>query len=146
MKNTPLKIVKTSIAIGLAFEILLLAGCASLQPKTDEEQVAIRAQERQDALIVGDYKSAYKFFSPGYRETHTLEHYIGKKGGAVKRESASIRSVECEENLCAVAIDLYYRYQGIIGINIKPSATPNHRVNKEKWIKVGNRWWLYAKK
>ncbi len=131
---------------GVALELSLLSGCAMLQPKTDDEQVALKAQARQDALLIYDYKTAYKFFSPGYRETHTYEQYVGRKGGAVKRVSASVQSVACIDDLCNVNIDLYYKYQGIIGFSAKASAKPNHRVNKEKWIKINNKWWLYSKK
>lgn len=146
VRNKAFNILKIGILAGVALELSLLSGCAMLQPKTDEEQVALKAQARQDALLIHDYKAAYKFFSPGYRETHTYQQYIGRKGGAVKRVSASINTVECVDNMCNVNVDLYYKYQGILGVYTKDSAKPNHRVNKEKWIKVGNKWWLYSKK
>lgn len=135
----------------LPFKILFITflavftavSCSSIPTETDEDLVSARALAHEQALIENDFKAAYTFLTPGYRAAFTYKNYLGTKGSAVKRESAKIRSVNCEENTCIVQIDLYYRYQGLQGIHTKPEDESAHRVNEEKWIKIEGQWWLY---
>lgn len=125
--------------------VQILVGCAGVPVVNDAERVSLRAQAHQNALLINDFKEAYTFLSPEYRASRPYRMYLGTKGAAVKRESASIHSVECEDRVCTVLIDLYYRYQGLGGMHIKDSQPSNHRVNEEKWVKVDGEWWLYEK-
>ncbi len=135
---------KSMVAVLVLTQLLL--GCVGISVGTDEERVAKRALQNQDALAKNDYKKSYMFLTPEYRASRTYKMYLGTRGAAVKRESSSIHSVGCEENVCTVLINLYYRYQGLMGMHIDDSQPSQHRVNEEKWVKVDNQWWLYLEK
>ncbi len=126
--------------------LMMVSGCATSSYKTAEEIVASRAQEYQNALLTANYEQAYQYLSPGYRETASYKVYLAGKGGAIKREAASVKSVSCEGRVCDVKINLIYRYAGRASIHIPKSAEPMQRVFQEKWIEADGVWWLYLEK
>lgn len=110
----------------------LLAGCAaSVPPRSSEEIVKERAQSRWNALVQGDVKAAYEYFSPGSRATMSLADFAGGiRIGFWK--AVAVDKVECgNADRCEVSTTIEYEYRGS---RIK---TPN----REVWIRDGSQWW-----
>jgi hypothetical protein len=110
----------------------LIAGCAGLTPRSPEEAVKERAQARWDALVRGDVKTAYEFFSPGSKQAMSLESYEGSiRRGFWKK--AWVKGVKCETSeRCTADIGIEYEFMG--------RRTPSGLV--ENWIKEGGTWWV----
>jgi hypothetical protein len=108
-----------------------LAGCAALTPRSPEEAVKERAEARWDALVKGDLKSAYDYYSPGTRQVLSLQSYEG----SIRRgfwKTAHVEKVQCESNeRCVVTVSIEYEFQG--------RRTPSGL--QEAWIKEGGNWW-----
>lgn len=120
--------------------LLALAGCASFAPRTPEDQVKVRAQARQDALVKGDRKSAYEYFTPAYRATVSAETYIGNIGNAVELVAATVESVHCETlEKCVAQVKL----------DMKPVAVRRFAGTivttyaNETWLLEAGQWWLF---
>ena len=114
---------------------LLLAGCAGMVP-SDEKLVEQRANERWEAIVAGDLKTAYEFISPAGRSALTYDAF--EKG--VKRgfhKAARVKEVRCTSNeLCEVTLEVEYEFRGR---RTKTSLW-------EKWIRQGRDWWyLYQR-
>ena len=108
------------------------AACAtSPPPKPAEEIVKERAQARWNALVQGDVKTAYDFFSPGSRSTTSLADFAGGiRIGFWK--AVTVEKVECSSaDRCDAHSNIEYDYRGT---RIK---TPH----REVWVKDGSQWW-----
>lgn len=134
--NRPL----TATKLAAACVLLTLAGCASFAPRTPEEQVKVRAQARYDAVIKGDRKRAYEYFTPGYRATVSAETYAGATGNAVVTVGATVESVRCEtleKCIAQVKLDLKpIAVRGFAGNIITTHAD-------ETWLLEAGQWWLF---
>ncbi|MDX1735186.1 MAG: hypothetical protein R3228_12505 [Halioglobus sp.] len=115
-----------------------LAGCAGLGGAnlTPEERVSKRAQAWADALMEGDWRTAYTFTSPGYRQSATAGRYHAKVAGAYKWKSAEVREVTCTETSCKVKLILEY---------------PAHKSDMDirrpltyTWVLSEGEWWLFV--
>ena len=65
---------KTAWLFAMMLAGLVFAGCASqgTAPESKQESIAQRAQSRWDALLAGDFETAYSYYSPGYRSTASV--------------------------------------------------------------------------
>jgi hypothetical protein len=116
-----------------AFLVAFLGGCATPPPPRDPaEVVKQRAQARWNALVQGDVKAAYEFFSPGSRATMSLADFAsGIKVGFWK--AVTVDKVECKSaESCDASSTVEYEFRGS---RIK---TPF----KETWVREGSDWWL----
>ena len=111
---------------------LVTASCAALETRSPEEVVKQRAQTRWNALVQGDVKAAYEYFSPGSRETMPLADFAsGIRLGFWK--AVTVDKVECgAPDRCDVASTIEYDHRGM---RIK---TPH----RETWIRDGTNWWF----
>jgi len=110
----------------------MLAACAaSTPPRAPEAIVKDRAQTRWNALVQGDTKTAYEFFSPGSRATMSLADFAGGiRSGFWKL--VTVDSVTCADaDRCEVTTTIEYEFRGS---RIK---TPN----RETWVRDGADWW-----
>jgi hypothetical protein len=120
--------------------LLALAGCASFAPRTPEEQVKVRAQARQDALVKGDRKLAYEYFTPAFRATVSAQTYTNGIGNAVEMVGATVESVRCETLEKCVAQ---------VKVEMKPLAVRRFAANiistysDEIWLLEAGQWWLF---
>lgn len=118
-----------------AVTTVVLAGCAGLAERSQEETVAKRSQERWDALVKGDVKAAYGFLSPGSRAVMDLPGYES----TIRRgfwTDAKVQKVECgSAQACEAHVAIEYDFQG------RRTKTPL----RETWIKEGANWWLLQK-
>ena len=113
---------------------VLLAGCASLRP-APEMIVKERSQARWNALVKGDLKTTYAYFSPGSQAVLSYEDYVV----SVRRgfwKSASVEKVTCpSQDLCEVQLTIEYEFQR------RATKTPL----RESWIREGSDWWYVQK-
>lgn len=111
-----------------------IAGCATVEA-TPEQAVKERAQAKWDALVKGDTKTAYGYFSPGSREVLSLEAY----DAAVRKgfwKSAQVERVVCANpDSCDAIGTMQYTYQG------RAVTTPF----RETWVRSGKDWWYVQK-
>ena len=134
---------RTSLAatkLAAACVLLALAGCASLAPRTLEEQVKVRAQARQDALLKGDRESAYQYFTPGYRATVSAATYKATFGNAVDTVGATVESVKCDTlEKCVAQVKLEVKP---VAIRAFASTIVTTYAN-ETWLLEAGQWWLF---
>ncbi|HET7728896.1 MAG TPA: hypothetical protein VFK48_02575 [Usitatibacter sp.] len=115
--------------------LVAVAGCAVLNPRTADEEVKARAQQRWDALVKGDLKAAYALMSPGSRAATTYESYVTSiRVGFWK--SARVERVVCEsKEACEAHVTIEYEFRS------QRIKTPL----RETWIREGTDWW-YVKR
>jgi hypothetical protein len=118
-----------------------LAGCAGLGPRTPEQQVKARAQERRDAMVKGDLERVYQYFTPGYRGTVSQERYVGSIGKSVVTVAATVETVKCETLEKCIAQ---------VKVETKPLALPRFTgtittYSDETWLFEAGQWWFFQK-
>ena len=121
--------------------LISLAGCASMAPKTPEEQVKARAQERRDAIVKGDLAKVYSYFTPAYRATVPVDRYTVSVGHALQNVSGTVESVNCEALGKCIAR---------VKVEIKPLAVPLFKgtitsYSDETWLFEAGQWWFFQK-
>lgn len=118
--------------------VLALAGCSSIGSvgnKAPEDLVRERAQAWADAASSGDWRLAYTYTSPGYRQTATAGRYHAQIAGARSWLSATVRDVECVESSCKVTFILEYKAREMDMIIRRP--------RQYTWVESEGQWWLY---
>lgn len=121
-----------------AFCCLLLAACATTPPGASP--VESRAQARWDAVISGDYPSAYALYSPGFRSsTSAVDFEISMRMRRVNWISAQVQSAECTASACTVEVKVGYRVAAPV-----PGMTrwENSQVVHERWVMTEGQWWF----
>jgi len=117
-----------------ATSVLLLAGCASLQPQTPEQLVEARANQRWQYLIEGDLQKAYDMLNDSYRQVIPYERYRSRmsNGGWLK---AKVISVSCADEVCAARISL--EVKSPLGAKYGSNITTGL---DETWVFEGGQW------
>jgi hypothetical protein len=97
-----------------------------------EEIVKNRAQARWNALVQGDLKTAYGYYTPGTRQILSLADFAaGLKLGFWKM--VTVDKVECgSPDRCEVSTTIEYEYRG------QRIKSPS----RETWIHESSDWWL----
>ncbi len=132
------------LATRIAAGLLLTAGltaCGDVKPSlTLEERVGQRAQARVDAMVSGDYKTAYNYYTPGYRSTVAQEDFIVRfKVSKVKWTGARLADVNCTDGVCNARMDVdYFVDEPLRGV----SEFRNTRRIGETWIQVDDEWYF----
>jgi hypothetical protein len=119
---------------------LFTAGCAAFQTQTPEEIVTHRAQERWQALIKGDFPTAYGYTQPGYRAVISEKSYAKSFGNSGAWKDAQIFKVQCEAERCTVRLRLITRNLMPKFAQAMPEITG---FVDETWIKDDGQWWFY---
>ena len=118
---------------------LILSACATVQPGASldkKEIVTTIAQSRWDALVKGDYETAYNMMSPASRTLVTLDTFR-KKAGRVVWRSASVQKVECTvDDLCKAQVEARYLFVLRTGREVE-----NVHYVIETWRYTSERWW-----
>ena len=124
--------VSTGIACVL---VSLTAACAIFGSRPPEVEVKERAQLRWNALVQGDLKTAYEYFSPGSRMGFQLADF----GSSIRIgfwKAVQVDTVECSSpDRCEVTATMDYVHRGM-------KITTPHR---ETWIREGSNWWFLRK-
>jgi hypothetical protein len=114
--------------------VSLLAGCATAPERPAEEIVKARAQARWDAVVKGDYETAYGYLGPGSKAVNSLDTYkAGVNKGFYK--SGQVDRVTCEAESCEVQVQVEYEFKG------SRFKTPLG----ETWIQQQGNWWYVLK-
>jgi uncharacterized protein YchJ len=121
--------------------LLALSGCAnvpeqSVAPLDKHAVVATIVQSRWDALVRGDFETAYNMMSPASRTIVTLDNFR-RKTAMVTWKKASVKKVECSaDDLCAVRVDATYAFRPRFGRGVE-----NEQVLTETWRNTAGGWW-----
>ena len=122
----------------------LMVACAATAPQVDttaEDAVRVRAQQRWQALIDGDFAKAYLYAAPSYRALHSLASFQGAKQGAtIKWLKAEVAQVNCEPPKCAVKIVLESKPMTPIAFNGTLTSCLD-----ETWVLEDGAWWMFEK-
>ena len=121
-----------------------LSGCAGTGSHSAQETIEIRAQGRWDALLGGDYETAYGYYSPGYRSSlSVVDLEIGIRMQRVQWVSAEYMDHSCDESVCTVKFKLGFKVvQPVAGLPVWESFD----TIDEKWVKTEGQWWYLPKK
>lgn len=126
----------------VAMVTLMLAGCAGLQLKTDEQIVMERAEKRMSALQARDFKKAYSYMTPGYKATKNLQRFQGEFAGGANITWFEVLSPECEPERCVVTVTRKYKMQ-MTARGQAGTLREFENNTRQTWIKVDGRWWYY---
>ena len=118
-----------------AVAAVCVAACATLDSKPAAEVVKERAQARAAAVMAGDTRAIYEYFTPTVRSTLKYEDFAANwKNGFWK--SAVVDKVECKApDVCDTSLSIEYEYRG------SRITTPL----KQTWIQEGGKWWFATK-
>ncbi|TRX74078.1 DUF4864 domain-containing protein [Pseudomonas mangiferae] len=122
--------------------LMLLTACGTFKPKSDDQIVTDRGEQRLQALKQGDYEKAYSFMSPTYRATSSLDRFKATVGrGAAMMQDYKVGEAKCEVDTCTLQVSANYHFldKGA-RVPTKPMTVP--RTNLERWIKVDGDWWF----
>jgi len=131
--------VKPFVTVLVLLAVMLLSACATT-PASPEDIVKERAQARWDALLNGDFATAYSYFSPGYRSATTVVDFeIGIRMRKVQYRTAEFQDHSCENNVCTVRLKVGYKLAKPV-----PGMTDweSESVVSEQWIKSDGNWWF----
>lgn len=117
---------------------LLLGGCAALQPKTPEETVAQRAEERWKLMMADKFEQSYEYTAPSYRALKEYKAYRLGYGPASAWMGAKVVKVTCasEEN-CNAVLEVTVK-------NLTPIRSTANLATAldETWVREGGRWYV----
>ena len=136
---------KSTLRLAFLLAIVAVSACATTPGARDTDKIIPeRAQARWDALLAGDIETAYTYLSPGYRSTMSVVDYgIALSTRRVKWKSAKYLGHQCEEQRCAVRVEVGYSVaQPMPGVNSYDSTN----IRDETWIKTDGQWWHLPKK
>ena len=99
-----------------------------------------RVMDYWNAKINKDFKVAYQYLSPGWRENESENSYIRRIGAStVKWLAVEIKRKECKQtDLCKLFIEIIYEYQ-FKGVGSKKIKVP--ALVGENWILKSNVWY-----
>jgi len=122
----------------LAAAALWLAGCAALSPKTPEQAVSERCQQRWEALLSGDFDKAWTYTQPGYRAIIKQRDYYKRFGGAGQWKGMRVYAAHCQADRCTIRVALTSTATAppFIGREITGGVD-------ETWVREDGQWWFY---
>jgi len=134
-----------SAVLGMAAASVLLAGCASLpggQPQDPAAQVAERTLARDRAYQEGDLEAVYRYFTPGYKQTMSVEQYRNQLPFSIDLKESEVLDVTCDESgqRCEVKKRWVYQLDSPMG----KAVGDVDKVKKEVWIRSKDEWYYYA--
>ena len=132
-------VVKPFVTVLVLLAVMLLSACATT-PASPEDIVRERAQARWDALLNGDFATAYSYLSPGYRSATTVVDFeIGMRMRKIQYRTAEFQDQSCENNVCTVRVKVGYKLAKPV-----PGMTEweSESVVSEQWIKSDGNWWF----
>lgn len=136
--------------VSVAMMALLLSACSALSPKTDEEQVMRRSEQRMQAFQKMDFDKAYGFMSPGYRSANSIRHFEADHIGLPAAKEFKVLSAECEEDRCEVMVELWFEMGQVLGMAGAKAdagqAVLTDMVFREVWVRLDGKWWALKNK
>lgn len=116
----------------------LLTACAGTG-STKKNPVEERAQQRWDALLAGDFDTAYSLYSPGYRSANSrVDFEISQRSRKVAILAAIVDGSECDADACTVTSQVQYRVGSPVpGVSKWESSSKV----QERWVRTEGKWW-----
>lgn len=132
--------VRSVVTVLALLAVILLSACATTSTASPGDLVKERAQARWDALLKGDYATAYSYFSPGYRSATTVVDFeIGMRMRKVQYRAAEFQDYKCEKNVCTVRLKVAYKVaRPVPGM----ADWKSDSAVSEQWIKSDGNWWF----
>ena len=142
-----------SLAFGWLLSLMLtvgssdaLAGCEKTEGSSvdkeaisEKEKVGERALARWEALIAGDWDTAYTFETPGYRAFYTVWNMRDSYGGAVTWKGIKLLRTEDVSSTAKVTLELTSSFEdGGLEMLIPVAIS-------EQWLKKDGEWWFVRK-
>lgn len=125
-----------SLALGLG-------GCAGLSGQADSvkagKTVAKRAEERMAALQDLDFKKAYEYMSPSYRQVKDLKRFRVEFGGAANIVSFKVLEPECEPEVCRVVVTRVVKLP--MGGRRVGQFMDMETSIQQVWVNTNGTWW-----
>lgn len=133
----------SSLVTWLSLSALLVSvvGCSTMGfGRSPEELVRERAAKRWEALVAGDFDSAYHYTTPSFRKVQVKGRYRNLFGNAARWTGAKIASVVCSQDACDVQVSV--EMQVFVGFT---KGMPSFAVMNEKWVREEGEWWFFHK-
>ena len=126
-----------------ALALSMLAGACVMLPEAPNS-LEQRAQAYYNTLIDGDYKGAYAYFAPTYRENIPAQEHYQRRPPLGRLLAAEPGKVECaSETACDVTFSTRYLFdkgaQPLGGMEVPMSFT-------ERWVRVEGQWYLMPRR
>ena len=125
--------------------LLLAGGCDSSEPAgvvSAEQQISERVEARWGALSGGDFRAAYAFETPAYRDVVPYERFLSRYGSAVQWRGAKVKSITLGDAGETAKVNVAVEYTSHMAeAGAYPVTTPVY----EDWILVAGEWWLVRK-
>lgn len=101
--------------------------------------VVDRANARWQALVTGDFPTAYSYYSPGYRSSKTVGDFeLSMRLRKVQFRGAEYADHECEGESCVLKFNVQYSIASPVpGLTKWESKT----ILEERWIRTQGEWW-----
>lgn len=131
-KNRALALILTPLLV------FLLAAC---QPGGEGPQsVEERAQARWDHFVAREFRDAWAYYTPGFRETTSAEEFEKlMKKRPVRWREATVLGAACEGDRCEVSVEVSYR---VPSAPAGMSSVQPTRTLDETWIRTRGQWWF----
>jgi hypothetical protein len=118
--------------------VMLVAGCAGLEPSKPEDIVTQRAKAFWNARAEGQVDKAYALTTPSYRKAHSVEQFKKQFGGTFALKGVEVVNVECEREKCTARTKIEVT-PALMGINVGTIATHLDEI----WLLEDGQWWRY---
>ena len=127
------------IMLAATISILMLTACASTGD-AKKHPVEELAQKRWDAIMAGDFDTAYSLYSPGYRSANSrVDFEISQRTRKVAITAAKVASSECDGDACTVSAAVQYRVGAPVpGVSKWESSSKL----EERWVRTDGKWWF----
>lgn len=119
---------------------LLLTACATTGGGGGGN-VVDRAEARWDALLAGDFETAYGYYSPGFRSSHSVADFeLSQRLRKVQFRGAEYVEQQCEGDACTLKFKVDYHIASPVpGLDEwKSKATL-----EEQWVRTQGQWWYF---
>lgn len=117
---------------------MVLSACAATGKKT--ESIEDRVNGRWAALLGNDLEGAYKYLTPGYRTSVSMQQYRRAiENRKVRWTSAKYVKSECDESTCEVQVKVGFTIYGALPGVKSMSSSQN---TNETWILVEGKWYM----
>lgn len=137
MINAPIPVALRLVALA-ALAAVFLAACATTGGGGGGDVVK-RAEARWDAVLAGDFESAYQYYSPGYRSSHSPGDFeLSMRLRKVQFRDARYAEHACDGDRCNLKIEVKYHVASPVpGLDKWDSKT----TIDETWIRTQDEWW-----
>ena len=125
------------LAAVLTAAAIAIGGCAAFKPKTPEQTVTERAQDRWDAMRADKFAKSYELTAPSYRAVKDEKTYRAGYGPSALWVNSRVSAVKCPSaDLCKVMVEVGLK-------NTTPIRSPAVLTTniEESWVREDGNWY-----